>query len=423
MRRFCHHPGMFLLLFGMLGFLLPLTTGQAHAAVTPNPQKVDYAYVYNNQLYLSKHGNVPQQVTHFSYENKHPLMIYFDQPVWLSDDRYVAFKLKATDNGGGGGGCGYTNLIGRYGQLFIYDTVTQKLVTISLPGDPQPASGLYDGNWAFLFQQDNNPFHQDKNHLLAWHRQGLYIIDLTRLSTPQQAVHQLVRASDLPGVENHYQARPMRYTNNNLYYEASTLLDGQSAHPKLHMEIYAVSLNNPTRANKVADAGTVPLCLPSPDGRETNIFQEPGWDVSALGTIAWQHIVQKPDKSYSSSIQTKDLDQKVTTVFTRLPSQAFTHSIRLSWSPDGGFLLANTRMYDGPPVLATISMRNPDTTFFSYQGQIEGDVSWQPANAKFTLSFPLAPSSNGDVVEYTLNNASGTHWQVPANSFAWGQTA
>src|ERR1700692_2886984 len=65
------------------------------------PVTGNYAFVRNNQLWLSLNGASPHQVTHFVYGNTPD--VFWHQPLWSAGDHYIAFIMTARPVGQGGG--------------------------------------------------------------------------------------------------------------------------------------------------------------------------------------------------------------------------------------------------------------------------------------------------------------------------------
>jgi hypothetical protein len=107
-----------LLLVSLLTVLLLSSCGSSSAGDTPTPDTTithidgppivkpthtptsspvtSYAFVLQGQLWISLNGRNPVQATHFDYGSAEPNPnIFFGQPLWFANDRFVAIRIMA----------------------------------------------------------------------------------------------------------------------------------------------------------------------------------------------------------------------------------------------------------------------------------------------------------------------------------------
>ncbi len=402
---------------------------------TPTSSPVtSYAFVRQSQLWVSLNGRNPVQVTHFDYRSAglNP-NIFFGQPLWFANDRFVAFTLKALPAGLGGGGCGFDGDYGRSGELFVLDTTSMQLAQISVPGEQSTVSPSvsYNGYWEYLFSED-------ATHLLAWHADmglkgagGLYRYDLNA-----RTLTLIIPSSSVPGADNHEAWYPMRYSSGQLYYETMTPAVGNNT----TFTIYSHSISNPGMpSTKVLDVGSEPFC--ASQGNNPNSppvsgpFIEPGWDVSLDGKYLAAQTMVTNGSTTTGSVKVVMLPAGTTlTLFAQAPTQVLNHDASLSWSQDGQTVILKAPISTSPQItLYGVTLSSPTTmqTYNTNGTLCNADnhvvhLVWQGDGGVFAV-FSLQQFEVGsdlscvaNVYKFRVGQPDGTLLLANALNFAWG---
>ena len=255
------------------------TSTQAVAKATL-PATGNYAFVSNNQLWLSLNGASSHQVTHFVYGNAQD--VFWHQPRWSAGDQYIAFIMTARPAGQGGGGCPAPDF-GANGGLYLLNTATQQLTTITPSGGASASTSKpVNDMWQYVFWED-------ATHLLAWYNgplgQTSSTAGLYRYNLNTQTLTQVLPLSAL-GATTLFSAQPnmplllsMRYSNEQLFYQVIV-------HPfeqQSSFVIYSHSVASPAApSTEVVAMGSESWCT-TQQSAATMPYMQPGWDVSADG--------------------------------------------------------------------------------------------------------------------------------------------
>ena len=400
-----------------------LTTSLASVTDTnihSSSSKGNYAFVRNEQLWLSLKGANPVQVTHFTYPTNNGFTnVFWNQPLWFANGRYVAFEVKAIPDGVGGGGCGYIGDDARNAGLFVIDTTTLKITQISVSGEKGPGSSV-DGYWEYQFPEN-------ATQLLIWHSTlynkngGLY-----RYNVVTKALTLVLPASKVPNADSNTEAfSPMRYSNGQLYYEVMNYVPGSSA--LYDHVIYSHSITHPNEQTlKVFDAGTQVFC----DVAHGNAgqYRETGWDVSSDGQhLVVQRIVKNKQGKETSIIQSVSLRSgTLITLFQSLAANVLSHDLVVSWAPDNRtVLLQSPSQTPGQGTFYSTVFTNPSavqtypyTTNFGFH---MGHIFWKPNSTTFAFyafqEYDKVVTSS--VYTFTIGNARGSVLLHNATNFAW----
>jgi hypothetical protein len=386
-----------------------------------------YAFVRAGQLWVAINGASPVQATHFAYSSagSNP-NIFFGQPLWFANDRFVAFTLKALPAGLGGGGCGFDGDYGRSGELFVLDTTSMQLVQISVPGEQSPVGpGVsYNGYWEYLFSED-------ATHLLAWHNDsglkgagGLYRYDLNA-----RTLTLTIPSSSVPSADNHEAWYPMRYSSGQLYYETMTPAYGNNT----VFTIYSHSVSNPGMpSTKVLDVGSEPFC--ASQGNNPNSppvsgpFRGPGWDVSLDGKYLAAQTMVTNGSTTAGSVKVVMLSAGTTlTLFAQAPTQVLNQDASLSWSQDGQTVVLKSLI--SQITLYSVTLSSPSTMqTYNTNGMVLNagndlvHMVWQGDSGVFAVfssqQFDLRSGVNA--YEFIVGQPNGTLLLANASNFAWG---
>ncbi len=377
-----------------------------------------YAFVRAGQLWVAINGASPVQATHFDYSSagSNP-NIFFGQPLWFANDRFVAFTWKALPAGLGGGGCGFNSDYGRIGELFVLDTTSMQLAQISVPGEQSTggSSVSYNGYWEYLFSED-------ATHLLAWHNDsglkgagGLYRYDLNA-----GTLTLTIPSSSVPGADNQEAWYPMRYSSGRLYYETMTPAYGNNT----VFTIYSHSVSNPGMpSTKVLDVGSEPFC--ASQGNNPNSppvsgpFTAPGWDVSLDGKYLAAQTMVTNGGTTAGSVKVLMLSAGTTlALFAQAPTQVLNQDASLSWSQDGQTVVLKSLS------LYSVTLSSP-TTMQTYSTNGMAALSymvWQGDGGVFAVfssqQFDLRSGANA--YEFIVGQPNGTLLLANACNFAWG---
>ncbi len=384
--------------------------------------KGSYTFVRNEQLWIALKGANAFQVTHFTYPTDHGFNnVFWNQPLWLANGRYIAFEVKSLVGGLGGGGCGYIGDYARNSALFVLDTSTLKITQITVPGEKGLGTGSnYDGYWEHVFPEN-------ATQLLVWHSTlydkagGLY-----RYNFQTKALTLVLPASKVPNADSNTEAfSPMRYSNGQLYYETMTYVAGSNQ--LYNHTIYSHSVmhsNAPTV--KVFDAGTQLFC----DVAHGNAgqFREPGWDISPDGQhLVVQKVVRNGQGKETSSIQSIALQSGASiTLFSHLPARVLSHDLVLSLAPNSKtVLLQSPSQTSGQGTFYSTTLLMPAVvqtyTYTTSNGYYVGHIAWKPDSTAFAFyafqEFDKVVASN--VYTSTVGKANGSVLLTNATNFAW----
>ncbi len=391
---------------------VPVTDTMVHSSSS----KGNYAFVRNEQLWVSLKDANPVQVTHFTHSSS--TAIFWSQPLWFANGRYVAFEVKVA-GGLGGGGCGYIGDDARNGALFVLDTTTLKIVQIKVSGEKGPGTTL-DGYWEYLFPEN-------ATQLLMWHN-ALYNKNggLYRYNFVTKSLSLVLPSSNVPNADSNTEAfSPMRYSKGQLYYEVMNYVSGSSA--LYDHVIYSHSVTHPNVPTfKVFDAGTQVFC----DVAHGNAGQylETGWDISPDGRhLAVQKIIKDNQGKETSVIQSISLRSGTSiTLFPHLPIDALSHDLVLSWAPDNRTVLLQAHSqilrqgtfystsFTNPLVVQTY----PYSTDFGFH---PGHIFWKPNSTTFAFYAFQEYDNNvtANVYTFTIGNAQASVLLSNATNFAW----
>ena len=395
---------------------------------TTTPSTVtSYAFVRQGQLWISLSGRNPVQATHFDYSSAgtNP-NIFFGQPLWFANDRFVAFTLKALAVGLGGGGCGFDGDYGRSGELFVLDTTSMQLEQISVPGEQSTvgSNSSYNGYWEYLFSED-------ATHLLAWHNDsglksagGLYRYDLNTYSLTLT-----IPSSNVPGADNHEAWYPMRYSSGQLYYENMTPAYGNNT----VFTIYSQSLSNPGMpSTKVFDVGSEPFCASQGNNPPVSgPFIEPGWDVSIDGKYLVIQTMITNGSTTTGSVKVLMLSTgKTLAIFAQAPIQVLNQDASLSWSPDSQTVVLKSLGLPSLQIMMYSAALSSPTVMQTYNTKDIASSSdnhmvhmiWQGDGGVFAIcssqQFHLISGVN--VYKFRAGQPNGTLLLANALNFAWG---
>lgn len=404
------------------------------APLPPTPQPTvatgtmsrDYAFVKNEQIWLSLHGGAPQQATKLSIDPQLNSPFY-NNFLWLDHDQYLAFTLVVRGTGLGCGGC-FCGLRYYYGaQLFVLNTKTLQLSSPKITGQVDPQKPTYEpylGYWNKLIKED-------ETHLLGWNTDGfsqnggplagLYELDLTSGNLTLK-----IAAANMPNLNFSSTMNNLAYSDGKVYYNAVTNAGGYDE----HFVILSHSLDdNTSTSTKVADIGTESLC---PEGAatlpaDTGWVSGGSWAISPDGKTLAVQVMTSPSNGYmSSKVEKINLSNGQATIISQsLTPNELYWDIALTWSPDSlNMTLLGTdqpadRSTDGSSILSTCNSQNKLQRYQTNEG---GGVFWQD-NMHFLLA---TTSGNGiKVVQYVVGTPTGV--QLPgttlsiANQFTVGE--
>lgn len=404
----------------------PKTTSQPVPTAPASAKGTTYAFVRNNQLWVALNGGSPAQVTHFDYHASPD--VFWHQPTWSSGDRYLSFIMAARPVGQGGGGCPAPDY-GANGALYLFDTNSQQLSTISPTSQVTGVVGTSPSNdfWQYVFWEDST-------HLLAWYNgevgkssanAGLYRYDLVA-----GTLTQVVPLSAL-GVATLFSARPglplllsMRYSNEHLFYQVVV-------HPfeqQSQFIIYSRSVTRPEMpSSKVLETGNEAWCM----SQQSSPFVKPGWDVSVDGEQLIAQMITSGAAVGGSSqgvstIEVLNLrDGATTTLFAQVLADVTGRDLSLTWGPDSqsAVLTAYNPSDQKGPDSATLA--DPAVTQY-YAPNLPGQVTWRADSSAFALNDLVSGKSttgaSGSVGVYMFvpGQVQGQLLLAGAQFFVWG---
>lgn len=381
----------------------------------------NYAYVRDNQLWVALNGASPAQVTHFVYGNTPDA--FWHTPIWSQGDHDIAFIMAARPVGQGGGGCPAPDY-GANGGLYLLNTATRRLSSITLPSGASAASSSpISDTWQYVFWED-------ATHLLAWNNgplgktsaaAGLYRYNLsTRTLTQVLPLSALGATTLYSGQTGLPLLLSMRYSNEQLFYQVIV-------HPfEQHSSfvIYSHPVNHPeVSSTKVIETGSESWCATQQSAATT--YMKPGWDVSTDGEQLAAQVTTVTNATGLSSIQVLDLHDSLTTqLFAQAPSQLFGHDLSLAWGPDSQTLALTTtgaQAQAGSSGIYSATLANP-TAIQHYTPALGGLVTWRPDSSAFALTPPMTvdTTSTPDIYLFDTGTVQGRVLLTDAQNFAWG---
>jgi hypothetical protein len=385
-----------------------------------------YAFVRANQLWMTTDGTSPMQVTHFTYTNLPD--ISWHQPLWSPGDHFMAFIVSAHPAGQGGGGCPAPDY-GANGALYIMNTVTHQMTTLSasplsISSSNTIGSSPHNDAW-------QNIFWEDSTHVLAWYNStagstssaaGLYRYDVLA-----GKLTQVITLRSL-GVATLFNAQPnmplllsMRYSNGELFYQVVVHPFAQQS----QIVIYQHSVVHPEQASsRVFEAGSTPWCVQQRPGS----FVKPGWDVSHDGEqLVMQVVSESGGMQSTGTITVLNLKDGVTTaLFTSVSTQWLNHDLMLTWGPDNQTVIANVAVAAPLPdgtaqsVLYSATLANPSA--IQQYMPVAGRVVWRANSSAFALeNLEAVPTASAAIVYlFVPGSPQGLLLLTDAQEFVWG---
>ncbi len=376
-----------------------------------------YAFVRKDQLWVALHGGQPTQVTHFDY-SKYPL-VSWHQPLWSSDDAYIASITAAAPNGIGGGGCPAPDYSAN-GALFVLNTKTQQFTQITLPSvvsNAQTSGALRTDSWQYAFWEDTT-------HLLAWYNSGpgktgtgLYRYDVhaqtLSLVFSVNALHAATLFNPQQGVSL---LLSMRYSSEQLFYQVVV-------HPfeqKSQIVIYSHSVTHPEQGSKqILQVGSEPWCGVSQAGS----FVRPGWDVAPDGQQLVAQMITATSASQSvGTVQALNLsDNSTTGLFAQVPGDTLSQDVALTWGPDSQTVVETVNSMATQRGPYTTSLANP-TSVQQYAPNLAGQVTWRTDSSAFVLqnTDSTDTTTTPDVYIFSPGDIHGRMLLANAHDFTWG---
>ncbi|GAC1434117.1 MAG: hypothetical protein PVS3B3_06880 [Ktedonobacteraceae bacterium] len=376
-----------------------------------------YAFVRKDQLWVALHGTQPVQVTHFDY-SKSPL-VFWHQPLWSSDDAYIASITTAAPTGIGGGGCPAPDYSAN-GALYVLDTKTQQFTQITLSSvirNVQTNGAPHMDSWQYAFWEDST-------HLLAWYNSGpgktgtgLYRYDVhaqtLSLVLPISTLHAATLFNpqkDMPLLLS------LRYSSGQLFYQVVV-------HPfeqQSQLLLYSRSLKQPEQQSKqLLQMGSEPWCATPQAGS----FVRPGWDIAPDGQqLVAQLITVSGSTQAVGTIQALNLiDNSTTGLFAQVPADALSQDITLAWGPDSQTVVATAYSMTTQRGPYTTSLANP-TSIQQYAPNLAGPVTWRTDSTAFVLQSTEAmdTTTTPDVYVFSPGDTHGHMLLANAHNFTWG---
>lgn len=384
----------------------------------PTALGASYAFVRKNQLWVALNNAKPVQITHFDYTNLPDA--FWHQPLWSSDDHFIAFIMNARPAGQGGGGCPVPDY-GANGALYLLNTTTMQLTQLVVSADSSDpvAKSALNGYWQYAFWEG-------PTHLLAWYNgiigktsntAGLYRFDLS-----SQRLTQVIQMSAL-GVATLFNAQKnvplllsVRYSDGQLYY----LVISHPFEQQSQFAIYRHSVVQPALpGDKVVAMGSEPWC----NLQQSGPFIIPGWDVSPDGEqLVTQMISATGANQALGSIQVLKLkDGSTTTLFTQASPQLLTHDLTLTWGPDSKAVVAtedHLLSQDGP---YSATLANP-SAMQRYTPNLAGQTAWKADSSAFVLqNTDMADAADeSSLYIFNMGDMYGQLLLTDARDFEWG---
>lgn len=397
---------------------------------TPTSSPISsYAFVRQDQLWVSFNGRNPIQVTHLNYSSLGSVPnIFWGQPLWSPGDGFIAFILNAfsgyfDENGDcRPPGRDYTNP----GALYVLDTRTLQLTRVVLssvsgyPADNDPLKGF----WQHLFWED-------ATHLLAFSSPGQASTNgsLFRYDLNTKTLSEVIPASSLKPFETGVSIGssiwfPLRYSSGQLFYQVIESDPQNSKHIKF--VIYSHSTLHPELPNtKVLDTGSepVPDVVGPTDFPPCPTITNPGWDISPDGKhLVAQMLLTDNTGHVSSSIRVLNLaDGSMEALFGQVSSNVLTGELTLTWGPDNQSVLLSSWSSQVGPYSATLL--HPEQSQ-AYPPDTTGHVVWRSDSSVFALFqfqwIGMGPNSEATVYMFTPGKPDRRLFLMNAQNFAWG---
>ncbi len=396
----------------------PSPTKQVVPAASPGALSGTYAFVRDNQLWVTLRGAKAVQVTSFDYTTAPD--VSWHMPTWSPGDSFLAFIMNARPAGQGGGGCPAPDY-GANGALYVLNTHTMRLTQVMVPADKGDAlaSSSHNGYWQYVFWQD-------ATHVLAWYNgvvgktsnaAGLYRYDVTTAALSQiVSLSQLGVSTLFNAVQNEPLLLSMRYSSGQLYYQVVSHPFEQHS----QLTIYRRSVDQPSPAStQVLDMGSESWC----GSQSGSAFVYPGWDVSPDGQQLAAQVVQSGNGgSPISSIETRNiLDNSPTGLLAQLPAAMLAHDLLLTWGPDSQSLVATEVISyrQNGPYSATLA--NP-AGMQVYAPGAAGVVAWKPDSSAFALQSTdrTDVTGAGQIYLFHIGSGQGELLLTNTRNFVWG---
>jgi hypothetical protein len=396
---------------------------------TPTSSPISsYAFVRQDQLWVSFNGRNPIQVTHLNYSSLGSVPnIFWGQPLWSPGDGFIAFILRAFS--------GYFDDIGTChppgidranpGALYVLNTRTLQLTRVVLssvsgyPADNNPLTGF----WQYFFWEDATHVLASSLPDLAGTNGSLFRYDLTT-----KTLSEVIPSSSLKPIESGVSIGssiwfPLRYSSGQLFYQ---VIEADPQHSKnITFVIYSHSTLHPELPNtKVLDMGSEPV---SNVGQ--NIFPpcppitNPGWDISPDGKhLVAQMLLTDNTGHLSSSIRVLNLaDGSMEALFGQVSSKVLTGELTLTWGPDNQSVLLSSWLSRVGPYSATLL--HPEQSQ-AYPPDTTGHVVWRSDSAVFALFqfqwIGMGPNSEATVYMFAQGKPDRRLFLSNAQNFAWG---
>jgi len=393
----------------------PGTSPQAASTISSTATGNFYAFVRNNQLWVALNGANPVQATHFDFTNLPN--VFWHQPLWSPDDRFITFIMNAQPAGLGGGGCPGPDY-GANGALYLLNTGTMRLTKLVVSADSGDAleSSPVNGYWQYVFWQDST-------HLLAWYNgitgktsntAGLYRYDLNSNTLSQVIPLSGLGVATLFGVQKGLPLLlSMRYSSGQLFYQVIVHAFEQQS----QFIIYQRSVDHPEApSSKVLEMGTEPWC----DLQQIAPYVKPGWDVSSDGEqLVAQMIIAGDSTSGIASISALNLkDGSTTALFAQASPQMLGHDLVLTWGPDNQTVVAaqyHMLSQDGP---YSATLANP-AAMQQYAPNLSGQAAWRSDSSAFVLQ-SLDTTNASDLYLFVTGDMQGQLLLTNVRDFVWG---
>jgi len=399
--------------------VLPTTTSSVQnvSSAPAGTLGSSYAFVRKDQLWVALHGAQPVQVTRFDYSQSP--VVFWHQPLWSSDDAYIAITTTAGPAAMGGGGCPAPDY-GADGALYVMNTNTQQFTQIALPSvadNVQMSGAPRKDSWQYAFWED-------RTHLLAWYNSGpgktgtgLYRYDVgaknLSLVLPIRA---LSAATLFDPQKNMPLLLSLRYSSGQLFYQVVV-------HPfeqQSQIVLFSHSVTHPDMQSKqLLQMGSEPWCATPQAGA----FVMPGWDVASDGQqLVAQMITANGSNQSVGTIQVLNLNDNSTRgLFAQVPGNVLSQDIALTWGPDSQTVVATAYHMAAQSGPYTTSLANPTSTQ-QYAPNLAGRVAWRTDSAAFVLQNTEAmdTTTTPDIYVFLPGDTRGRMLLADAHDFTWG---
>lgn len=392
------------------------------------PPVTSYAFVRQDQLWVSFNGRNPIQVTHINYSSLGSVPnIFWGQPLWSPGDGFIAFILKAfpgyfDDLGACPPGIDYANP----GALYVLNTRTLQLTRVVLtsmsgyPADNDPLKGF----WQHLFWED-------ATHLLASSSppQSNTNGSLFRYDLNTKTLSEVIPAGSLKPfgiLANNLIWFPLRYSSGQLFYQ---VIEADPINSKnILFVIYRHSTLHPELpSTKVLETGSEPI--PVVGGTNVGpsaacpLITNPGWDISPDGKrLVAQMLLTDNADHVTSSIRVLNLaDGSMEALFGQVSSNVLTGDLTLTWGPDNQSVLLSSWSSQVGPYSATLVQPAQSQ---AYPPDTIGHVVWRSDGSVFALFqfqwIGMGPNSEATVYMCTQGKPDRRLFLMNAQNFAWG---